>query len=43
MSAHKHDPAVNRFVRESAWDMAAIAVVAFIAGAVSALLLGAMA
>ena len=39
----KRDPAVDRFVRESAWDMAAIAVVAFIAGAAAATLLGAMA
>ena len=42
MSAHKHNPAFERFVRESTWDMAAIAVVAFLAGAAAALLLGAM-
>ena len=43
MSAHKHDHAFERFVRESTWDMTAIAVVAFLVGAAAALLLGAAA
>ena len=39
----KRDPAVDRLVRESMWDMTAIAIVAFLAGAAAALLLGAVA